>query len=191
MRTFRWLVLFSAIALAASCRSQQPAPPAPAPENVGTIRDVMHMIIESQSQIIFDSVAITVTAAGTDERQPKTEEEWDKVVHAAFNLAEATNLITTPGLPVARPEEQDKSAAEVELTPRQIQAKIAANRDLFLKHAKDLQTVAMQAYKVATDKNVQGLWDVGEPIDKACENCHLEFWYPAEKNLQLPDGPAR
>jgi len=189
MRTFRWLVLMSAIALAASCRSQQQAPPPQAPGNVGTLRDVMHMIIESQAQIIFDSVAITVTTAGTDERQPTTDEEWDAVVHAAFNLAEAAHLITTPGRRVARPEEEDKSAAEVELTPRQIQAKIEENRDLFLRHAKDLQDVAMQAYKVALDKNVQGLWDVGEPIDKACENCHLEFWYPAEKDLKLPDRP--
>ena len=186
MRTFRWLLLFGAIALIASCRSQQQAPPPPAPGQVGTIRDIMHNVIETQSQILFDSVAITVTSAGVEERQPKTEEDWEKVSKAAFTLAEATNLITMPGRRVARPEEEDKSAAESELTPRQIQELINANRDLFLKHAKDLQNVALQAYKVTTDKNVQGLWDIGEPIDKACESCHLEFWYPSEKNLKLP-----
>ena len=186
MRTFRWLLLFFAIALIASCRSQQQAPAPEAPGRVGTIRDVMHNIIETQSQILFDSVAITVTSAGTQERQPKTDEDWEAVSKAAFNLAEAANLVTMPGRAVASPEEMDKSAAESELTPRQIQEKINANRDLFLKHAKDLQNVAIQAYKVTTAKNVQGLWDVGEPIDKACESCHLEFWYPSEKNLKLP-----
>jgi hypothetical protein len=34
---------------------------------------------------------------------------------------------------------------------------------------------------VVKGKNVQGLFDIGQKLDVACENCHLEFWYPAEK----------
>ena len=184
MRTFRWLLLFGAIALIASCRSQHQALP-PAPRQVGTIRDVMHNIIETQSQILFDSVAVTETSVGTEQRQPKTDEDWAAVSKAAFNLAEATNLITMPGRRVASPAEEDKSADKIELTPRQIQEKINANRDLFLKHAKDLQDAALQAHKVTTAKNVQGLWDAGATIDSACESCHLVFWYPGEKDLTL------
>jgi len=138
----------------------------------------MHMVVESQAQVIFDSVAVRVTAAGVEESQPKTDEEWDVVLHSALTLAEAANLLTTPGRRISRPEDENKPAGEGELAPVQIQAKIDANRDLWLKHITDLQTVAMQAYKAASEKNVQGLWDVGEPIDQACESCHLVFWYP-------------
>ena len=29
--------------------------------------------------------------------------------------------------------------------------------------------------------SVKELWDAGENLDQACENCHLEYWYPGEK----------
>jgi hypothetical protein len=182
MRSFRWLVLIGVTALLVACRWQE-APPdqaaAPAgPGPVVPLRDVMHMIVEAQAQVIFDSVAITVTEKGTDEKQPTTEEDWDAVLHAATTLAEAANLLMVPGRPVARPEDMNTSADPVELTPAQIQEKITANPESWVKHATNLQNVAVRAHKAATDKNVQELWNIGEPIDQVCENCHLEFWYP-------------
>jgi hypothetical protein len=182
MRSFRWLVLMSVIALVvAACRTSPQEPPPPAAEGPGPIapiRDVMHMIVEAQAQVIFDSVAVTVTEKGTQERQPQTEEEWDTVLHSAVTLAEAANLLMVPGRNVARPEDMNTSADPTELTPAQIQEKIKANPESWVKHVRSLQDVAMRAVKAATDKNVQDLWNVGEPIDQACETCHLEFWYP-------------
>lgn len=179
MRSFRWLVLIGVIALATACRGQQQQAPAPeGPTMVGPIRDVMHMVVEPSAQVIFDSVAVTVTEKGTVEKQPQTDEEWDAILHAAMTLAEATNLVAMPGRRVSRPEDEKTSAGEGELPPIEIQAKIEANRESWLKHAKQLQEVAMKAYQAAEAKNVQALWDVGEPIDQACETCHLEFWYP-------------
>jgi hypothetical protein len=86
-----------------------------------------------------------------------------------------------PGRRVARPEEENTSAGPTELPPIQIQAKIAENQALFDQHVDELQKVAQEALTAVRGKSVQGLFDVGEKIDVACENCHLEFWYPAEK----------
>jgi hypothetical protein len=36
-------------------------------------------------------------------------------------------------------------------------------------------------------RDAQKLFDVGEDIDKACENCHRQYWYP---NEQIPDLPS-
>jgi hypothetical protein len=185
MRTFHWLALGSALALVAACTTRQPeAPPAPArtPQvPVGTIREVMHQIVEESAQALFDSVAVTVSAAGTVERQPRTTEEWDALEHWALRLAEAPNLLKVPGRRVARPEEENTSAGPTELPPIKIQAKIAENQALFDKYADELQKVGLEALGHVKAKSVQGLFDVGEKIDVACENCHLEFWYPAEK----------
>jgi hypothetical protein len=30
-------------------------------------------------------------------------------------------------------------------------------------------------------RDANELWDACENLDNACENCHLEFWYPGEK----------
>jgi uncharacterized protein with PIN domain len=29
-------------------------------------------------------------------------------------------------------------------------------------------------------KDVNELWDAGENLDKACEQCHRSYWYPGE-----------
>jgi len=189
MRRFHWLVLVSAVALVSSgIMACSPPPPPPEPEAVapvlvpvGTIREVMHQVVEESAQAIFDSVAITVSAAGTVEKQPRTQEEWDALEHWALRLAEAPNLLRVPGRRVARPEEEKVSAGPTELPPIEIQAKIDADPQLYYKHVDELQKVAVEALSAVKGKSVQGLFDVGEKIDVACENCHLEFWYPAEK----------
>lgn len=186
MRIFQWLVIVSAVTLAAvSCRTaEQPAPaPADAPKPVGTLREVMHNIIEYNAFKIFNSVAVTITAEGTNEKQPRTDEEWDEVFHAALTMSEAPNLLVNvghDGRTVAFPADMDKAAGEGELTPNQIQAKIDANKELWLKHLNELQSVGRETIAIVGKKDVNGLFDVGEKIDRVCETCHMEFWYPEE-----------
>jgi hypothetical protein len=186
MRTFHWLVLGNAIALAAACTTnREPATPArTAQVSIGTIREVMKGIVEPSSQALFDAVAVTSNAAGTVQSEPSTPEEWEALDHRALQLAEAVNLLKVPGRRVARPEEENTSAGPTELPPIQIQARIAENQALFDKLADDLQNVSKEALGDVKAKNVQALFDIGAKLDVACENCHLEFWYPAEKKPQ-------
>lgn len=178
MRSFRWLVLIAGVGLIASCRSQQQPATSNGPVPVGTVREVMHGVVETSADVLFESVGITVSEAGTEEREPKTDDDWEKVHSAALTLAEAANLLTIPGRPVAKPEEMNKSFDPSELTPAEIQKKIDGEPQVWLKHVKNLQDVARQAMKATGERNKQALWDVGESIDQACESCHLYFWYP-------------
>ena len=182
MRAFRWLFLTSAavlaVAVAASCRSEQAAPAAQGPTPVGTTREIMHGIVEYNAFKIFNSVAVVVTAEGTQEKQPETDEEWDDVLHAALALSESPNLLMTPGRRISAPADEDTAAGPDDLTPRQIQQKIDANRDLWLKHVTELQNVGKEVIEIVNARNAPALFEVGEKIDMVCENCHLEFWYP-------------
>ena len=48
-----------------------------------------------------------------------------------------------------------------------------------------IMDVAIKGLAVAKAKDVDGLYQVGSDLDKACENCHLEYWYPDDKkNVQ-------
>jgi hypothetical protein len=191
MRAFRVLLVVSAMALtvavAVSCRSQQQPPPqqqaaaANGPAPVATIREIMHNIVEYNAFKIFNSVAVTITAKGTEEKMPRTEEDWDELFHASIALIEAPNLLITPGRQVAKPEEMNSSDGPEELVPKDIQTKISANHDLWLKHINELQKVGKETMQIVNNKDTKGLFDVGEKIDQVCENCHLEFWYPNEK----------
>ena len=44
-----------------------------------------------------------------------------------------------------------------------------------------LRNVGLQVLDIVKRKDVKELWDAGENLDQACENCHLEYWYPGEK----------
>ena len=186
MRIFHWLMAVSAVTLVtASCRTpEQSAAPEPvAPKPVGTLREVMHGIVEYNAFRIFDAVTITVTTEGTTEKEPRTAEEWDEVLHAALALAESPNLLVNvgrDGRTIAFPQDMDTAAGEGQLTPNQIQAKIDSNRDLWLKYLSDLQNVGREAMDLVNKKDVNGLFKIGGQIDQVCEACHLEFWYPEE-----------
>ena len=171
--------------------SDRPIPPAPPKidtsggqvQLVGTIKDIMLGIVDPSSDLLWDSVATDITAAGVVDKKPQTDEEWAMVESAALMLAEAPNLLKMPGRKVARPGEKTQSEGPdaPELTADQIAAKIRKDRPLFIKYANGLQNTAKKALAAARNKDVDALFDVGEEIDTACENCHLEYWYPNEK----------
>jgi hypothetical protein len=64
---------------------------------------------------------------------------------------------------------------------------VNANRELWNKHADELRSVALASLAVAKARDVDGLFKVGSDIDRTCENCHLEFWYPGDKAAVLAD----
>ena len=142
----------------------------------------MKAIVEPSSQALFDSVAVVASEKGTIERVPSTDEEWEQLEHWALSLAEAPNLIKVKGRRVARPEEENTSAGPTELPPIQIQAKIEANPQQFYDYLDGLQAAAVEALNIVKNRDVKGLFEVGEKLDVACENCHVEFWYPEEKS---------
>jgi hypothetical protein len=150
---------------------------------IGTIKDIMLGIVDPSSDLLWDSVATDITAAGVVDKKPETDEEWAMVESAALQLAEAPNLLKMPGRKVARPGEKTQSEGPdaPELTAEQISVKINKDRKLFIKYANGLQNTAKKALAAARNKDVDALFDVGEEIDTACENCHLEYWYPNEK----------
>lgn len=157
---------------------------------IGTIKELMEGIVDPASDVLFESVATDITIKGVEEKRPHNDEEWAVVEHNALMLAEAANLLKMPGRKVAKPGESTQSEGPdaPELTPPQIAAKIAANRTMWLKYANGLQGAALKALDAARNKSVEGLFNVGEDIDQACENCHLEYWYPNDKEAKALAG---
>ena len=151
---------------------------------VGTVKDVMKGIVDPNAMAVWDAVGAESAANGdVIEKAPKNDAEWAVVEHNALALAEAANLLLTPGRAMSRPEEANsKSQPDApELTPTEIEKKIADNRAEWVKHAKGLQATAVKAMAAAKAHDKDGLLNVGEEIDSACESCHVVYWYPNEK----------
>ena len=176
------LVATSAMTLA-QCNKAPAAPPAPDYELVGTVHDIMEGIVDPASDVLFDAVATDITAAGVNEKRPQTDEEWEKVEGNALMLAEAANLLKMPGRKAASPGDQTKSEGPdaPELTPEEIQAKMDADRAKWVKYATNLQDQARKTRDAAKRRDADAVFALGEDIDMACEDCHLEYWYPNDK----------
>ena len=75
----------------------------------------------------------------------------------------------------------DKSKfPQVELEPGEIQKLIDGDRASFIRRAKRLQEAASMSLKAIEARDTKALFSAIEHIDRACENCHLHYWYPKD-----------
>jgi len=169
--------------LLAGCNASQPqsqAPSAPEYRTTATVKDIMDALVDPGSDYIWDSVETIVSAKGTEEKAPHTDEDWKQVRNHAIMLLEATNLLQIPGRHVAKPGEKAEDP-KVELSPDQIEESINKDRASWIKYAHGLHDATMEAFKAIEAKDTEGLLNAGDGIDNACEKCHLQYWYPNEK----------
>ena len=179
------LLVLSMLALPSCASKQTSATAVPSDLTpVVSIKELMENIIDPTADYVFDAVGSDVTAKGIVETRPVTDEDWAKVRQGAVTLAEGANLLKMPR-PVAPPGDTNKSTGPnaPELSPEQIQTKIDQDRALWNKHVNELRDDALKVLKIMNAKDADALFQAGSEIDKACENCHLEYWYPGEKEL--------
>jgi hypothetical protein len=151
------------------------------------IQDLMLNVIDTNADVVWLSVTTVASAEGLVETRPKTDEEWVRVKAAAITLAEAANLLMIPRR-TAHPGVKS-IVPGVELEPEEMDVLIAKNRQSFNEHAAALHKAAMIAAQAAEKKDADKIFEVGETIELACENCHRTFWYPNEVIPQVPALP--
>ena len=196
-RTARALpALAVTVLLLAQCTSQPAPAPPPTPVSppltpVLSVRELMQHIIDPTADWVFDAAVVDVTATGVKTTVPQSDDEWLHVERGLLLLAEASNLlkmpraVAPPGAGASTPIKPGEPTPE--LSPAEIEAKVSANRNLWNTHADELRTVALASLKVVQSRSVEGLFQIGSDIDRACEHCHLEFWYPGDKEAVLAD----
>src|SRR5438876_12255884 len=131
----RFVCLFSAslaLFLVVACNRSKPAESTLRP--TATIKDLMDSLVDPSADVLWESVATIVSAAGTEERQPRTDEEWKNVHRKAVELAEATNLLLMEGRHVAKAGEKSENPG-IELGPEEIEKLINADRQAFVDFA--------------------------------------------------------
>jgi hypothetical protein len=171
------LVLSVPLLIATGCRTQQDAQPQPTYRPTATIKDIMVSIIDPEADVLWNSVATIISVTGTEEREPRTDEEWAAVRRSAIQLVEATNLLRIPGRQVARPGEKSENPG-IELQPETMQKLIAEDPATWMTLVNALHDAAVPALKAIDAKSAKELFDAGENLEKACESCHQQYWYP-------------
>jgi len=192
---FSVLVVGLALTLA-SCAQKDSAPPAAAEEKVpyrptASVQDLMVSVIDLNADILWESVAVISSEKGTEEKQPRTDEEWATVRAHAVALMEGANLLMIPGRQIVEPGKKlQDEGTEGNLTAAQIQKLKDDDHMAFASRALALHDSAQAALKAIDEKNAQALSDVGGAIDEACEQCHTKYWYPNQAGPGNPPAAA-
>jgi len=171
----RWIPILSILLLSA-CRSSNPSPPV---EVNAAVKDIMDSMIDPSGDYLFQAVAEIGDENGVTQKAPKTDDEWKEVRNRAIILFEGMNLVMMDGRKVAQAGDKSKFP-EVELEPTEIQKLIDEDRPSFFRRAKKLQDAATMTLAAVDKKDAKALFSAIEHVDRACENCHLHYWYPKD-----------
>lgn len=200
MKTYLWVLIASLLVLgvAACKKAPPPAPAAPALLHPATIKDIMDSMVDPSGDFVFAAVeevsdehgvrkiapsdtTYTLNTAGLDAAY--NEDNWQSVRLRLIVLMEAPNLLVMPGRQVAPPNTTSQNP-DIELPPAQIQRLIDGDRLTFIRRARRLQDAAALALKAVDEKNTDALFKAEDDIDKACEACHLHYWYPNDQRAK-------
>ncbi|MGE0591100.1 MAG: hypothetical protein AB7G23_03990 [Vicinamibacterales bacterium] len=180
----RAVLLVTAGILLTQCSTPPPAAEVVSPAEAAiapivSIRELMTYIIDPASDGVFDAVGADVTDAGVVETFPETDDDWAEVQRGALTMAEGMNLLRLPRR--VAPADDNVAKNPGELPPAEVEAKIAASPELWASHIDRLQQEAMKVLDIVKARQGDQLFDAGSAIDAACEACHLDFWYPGDR----------
>ena len=147
----------------------------PAPKT--TVQQFMESEVNPAGEFLFHSVEQVSDAKGVRFRAPETSAEWKRVSDALEVLQNAPDLLTARGLKAAPPGFKSEHPG-IESPPAWIQQTIDSHRDDFDKRALRLRAAANKAAEAAEAHDGHALYRSLDGIDKACESCHLHYFYP-------------
>jgi cytochrome c556 len=183
MKIFCCALISSLLVIGVACSRAEPKPAEPGLLRPATMKDIMDSMVDPSGDFMFESVQEISDEHGIRKKAPQTPKEWEEVRHHLFILLEAPNLLTMEGRMVAQPGEKSENP-QVENQPEAVQKLLDADRPAFIRRARRLQDAAVLALKAADAKDKDALLKAIDSIDKACENCHLHYWYPNDKRAQ-------
>ncbi len=187
MRTYYWFFLFSlALFLGGVASAQQgpgssdqdtraqapcklPGAPAintPATDTTGPstmaskgyVKDLMNYMMMPSASGVWNAVSTSTDQTGVHENRPQSEDDWNKVIAAATELAETTNLLMVPG----RRRCVGGAIPEAFMTD-------------WRRKAREVGEAANIALIIAKKHDADALAEAGERIDVACDQCHERY----------------
>ena len=125
-------------------------PPEPPPfAAVADSRQLMLSVIEPAAEVYWDAVGTIMDLDGTYEIEPRTAEEWEAVVNAAYVIAESGNLLLM--------EER------------------AQGRPHWTAMSRNMIDMGLRAIEAAERRDPQAVFEVGGDVYLVCTGCHAVY----------------
>ena len=154
------------------------APTGPDLSNM-SIRTIMAAMVDPSADFLFESIADVSDEHGVTHKAPRTAQEWVTERHHLQVLIDAPQLLIVPGRRAAEPGDRSSNPA-VENEPEEVQRLLDSQHADFVQRAERLRQAAEAGMKAAEAQDTKSLFTAITAIDKACESCHLHYWYPKD-----------
>jgi hypothetical protein len=113
------------------------------------VEETMHLIVDPAADVIWSSAGQIITAEGTEDLAPTTEEGWHHVEQAAAVLAESGNLLMLPTR--------------------------AQGRADWIAYAGGMIDTGEMALQAAAAQDADALFEAGAAIYQVCLACHQRY----------------
>jgi len=115
----------------------------------GDVKHIMQWVLDPAADSVWDSAGSIITAAGTRELAPTTDEGWRAVEHNAAVVAASGNLLLMPGRAV-----DDEGWRNI---------------------SQGLVEAGLLAQAAAKNQDSDALFDAGGQIYRVCKACHSVY----------------
>lgn len=131
--------------------------------------------INPSARALWRAVSYTVTAEGTTETMPETDEDWEKLRAHADTLVKAGATLLLPALTVNAGPIGDRP--EFQFPPAEIAQLMQQNKVAWTDNVRNMQTATFQILATIEQRDLQAYVEAGPALNATCESCHGQFWY--------------
>ena len=174
-----------ALALLAGCSSGEPEPAASGHPREATLHTIMVEQIDKHADELWDVSNAAIGDNGGLDPAKMDDARWDKLAELAEKVAAGSHAIAgldpitvaAPGVTIG------DSGLPGGHTAEQVQGFISANPELLREMATTLGTHMDEIAAAARAHDAAKAGPLIDQLDSVCESCHLNFWYPEQKEL--------
>ena len=175
----------AALALLAGCSSDEPDAAAPPETSDANLHAIMVEQIDKHADELWDVSNAAIGDNGGLDPSKMDDARWDKLAELAEKVAAGSHAIAAldpitvaaPGVTIG------DSGLPGGHTAEQVQGFIAANPELFREMATTLGTHMDEIASAAHAHDAAKAGPLIDQLDSVCESCHINFWYPEQKDL--------
>ena len=122
---------------------------APAYNTTLDVAEIMTLVLEPASDILWDSGGWVLDASGYEELYPTTDEGWDFVRAQAAVIVESGNMLALPGR--------------------------AEDNDAWMIYSEGLSAAGILAMEAAASQNEEDFFQAGAQLYSVCTACHQAY----------------
>lgn len=152
MTKFRLSAAVLILGLLAACSTEEPAEEVLIDSSYNTelnVQELMALVLEPASDILWDSGGWVVDASGYEELYPTTDDGWEYVRAQAAIVVETGNMLALPGR--------------------------AEDNDAWMIYSEGLSTAGLLAMEAAATQNKDDFFQAGAQLYSVCTACHQAY----------------